>query len=79
MPKLFEQDNSIRAIGVFENDRPPVPWIRRLMGDTGLSAIYDPDADPGGRHLKQVRKLFPEAKIYGAPGEKPTPDVSFML
>ena len=51
-----------------EGEISEVSWIRRLMGDAAIATLlYQPSADKSGEQLERVRRLFPEAKIWGWP------------
>jgi hypothetical protein len=45
--------------------REPVelPWIRRLLGDEPIPALYDDLAEPEREQVQRLRGLFPEARI----------------
>jgi len=75
-------DHSYSVRGVFVHNpakRPTVPWIRELMGDQGRSVLYDPRSDPDGRQLGDMKKLFPEVRIYGSPPFAPLPDDGWSI
>jgi hypothetical protein len=51
-------------------EKAEIPWIQKLMGDFPESSLlYEPFADPDGSQLRRVREHFPEAKIWGWPGQ----------
>jgi hypothetical protein len=71
---LFNGERSycLREIGTpgYSTDAT-VPWLRHMLGDFPIHVIfYEVSADPDGTELVRVRKLFPEAEIWGWPGSK---------
>ena len=40
-----------------------LPWIRRVLGDRAIPALYDELAEPEREQVQLLRRLFPEAKI----------------
>ncbi len=70
-------DYSLRGVGLLPPDDPPAEtsWIRRLMGDYPHGPLmYSPSQDPDGSQLSHVRRLFPEAHIWGWEKSKDLPD-----
>jgi len=69
--RLNDHEFSLRRASLVPNPRkkyPETSLIRRLMGDHAESTLlYDPSADKSGEQFKRVRKLFPEAMIWGWP------------
>src|SRR5690349_19120525 len=73
-PRFNDHNFSVRTIGMPGSPRPHIPWLRQLLGDFAESnLVYNPRQDPHGEQLRQVRELFPEAKIWGWPGDRSLP------
>jgi hypothetical protein len=75
-PNFNDHNFSLRVPTFIQRpDQADIPWIRRVMGDSPtVTLIYDPVHDEDGRQLRQVRKLFPEAHIWGWPNGKNLPE-----
>jgi len=67
--RFNDHEFSVRRASLVPNPRhkfPKTSLIRRLMGDHAESTLlYDPSADKSCEQFKRVRKLFPEAMIWG--------------
>ncbi len=68
-PRFNDHNHSLRTVGFYPPDPfPKLPWIRTFMGDRPImSLVYDPTQDRDGSELREVRRLFPEATIWGWP------------
>jgi hypothetical protein len=43
-------------------ERPPIPWVRRLLGDEGVQIVFVPLVTSKAEN-QRIRGLFPEAEI----------------
>lgn len=73
-PRMNQGPFSVRVIGVPGSAPRHIPWLRVILGDfPEANLIYDPTSDPRGEQLRQARELFPEATIWGWPGQRSLP------
>jgi hypothetical protein len=69
---LFTRDFSLRRVDLTNSPTTAaIPWIRRMLGDGAEHDLfYSRKEDPDGSQFAQVRRLFPKAKIWGAPWDE---------
>lgn len=74
-PSLDDGEYSLFAAQLIPAADPAtISWPRRLMGDFACDTlIYAPARDPDGSQLRRARRLFPEARILGWPGDASLP------
>jgi hypothetical protein len=74
-PRFNDHEHSLRTVDLWPPDKAEIPWLRRLLGDGPTeSLMYDPEKDPHGIQLREAKRLFPEATIWGWPRSKDLPE-----
>jgi hypothetical protein len=65
-PRFNEHHFCLRAAQLVPGDQASVSWLRKVMGDSPVpTLVYSPELDKDGSELRRVRRLFPEATIWG--------------